>query len=112
MVKTNIAFDDFLKLDIRVGEIKKCTTVEKSNKLLRLEVDFGKEIGLKTILTGLAKFYQPTDFEGKKFLFLVNLEPKKILEEESQGMLLVANIEEKPTIFSVDQILPNGCCLY
>ena len=112
MLKSNITFDDFLKLDIRVGEVQKCEKIEKSNKLIMLEVDFGKEIGLKKILAGLAKYYQLTDFEGKKFLFLVNLPPKKILDEESQGMMLVTNVDDKPTMFTVDQTLPNGSFLY
>ena len=99
-------------MDIRIGEIKKCEIVEKSHKLLRLQVDLGQEIGTVIILTGLSKFYQPVDFENKKFLFLVNLEPKEIIGETSFGMLLVANIDNKPTIFPIDSSLPNGSFLY
>ncbi len=67
MKKTNVTFNDFLKMDIRIGEIKKCEIVEKSHKLLRLQVDLGQEIGTVIILTGLSKFYQPVDFENKNF---------------------------------------------
>lgn len=112
MEKPNVTFADFLKLDIRVGEVEKCEVIEKSKKLLKLTVDLGQKLGKKTILTGLAKYYQPKDFEGKKFLFLINLEPKKILDEFSSGMLLVANVNETPTVFEVDANLPNGSFLY
>lgn len=112
MKKPNVSFEDFLKMDIRIGEVIKCEIVEKSNKLLRLSVNFDQELGEKIILTGLAKYYQPKDFEGKKFLFLMNLEPKKMLGEFSHGMILVANIADKPTIFSVSKKIPNGCFLY
>jgi len=112
MEKQNVTFADFLKLDIRIGEIKKCEIVENSNKLLRLQVDLGEELGSVTILTGLSKYYQPVDFEGKKFLFLINLAPKKMANEISSGMLFVANINDKPTIFPIDNSLPNGSFLY
>lgn len=112
MKKPNVNFDDFVKLDIRVGEINKCEIVKKSNKLLKLTVDFGQELGKTTILTGLAKYYQPKDFEEKKFLFIVNLEPKKIIDDLSNGMIIVANVNETPTIFEVGNNLPNGSHLY
>lgn len=112
MKKPNATFDDFLKLDIRVGEVKKCEIVENSNKLLRLQVDFGSDLGVVQILSGLAKYYKTEDLTGKKFLFLVNLEPKKMLNELSHGMILVANVSEIPTIIEVDDNLPNGSFLY
>ena len=112
MKKPNIVFEDFLKLDVRVGQVKKAEKMEKSEKLIRLKVDFGQEIGFVQILAGLAQYYQPKNLKGKKFLFLVNLEPKKMLGELSNGMLLVANINDKPTIFSISKKLPNGSFLY
>jgi len=112
MKKPIITFEDFLKLDIRVGQVIKAEKLEKSEKLIRLQVDFGQEIGSIQILTGLAQYYQPKNLKDKKFLFLINLEPKKMLGELSYGMILVANINDKPTIFSVSKKLPDGSFLY
>jgi len=85
----HITFDDFQKVDIRVGKVMKATEVEGSDKLLRLEVDFG-ELGKRIILSGIKPMYTPSDLEGKLFTFVVNIEPRKIMGEESQGMILEA----------------------
>ena len=81
-----ISFDDFKKLDIRIGKILSAEKVENSNKLLKLEVDFGAE--KRQILAGIAKFYEPKALVGKECPFAFNLEPKKLGELESQGMIL------------------------
>jgi len=88
-MKPIISFDDFVKLDIRVGEIISCSKKEGSVKLLRLTVDFGDE-GTRNILSGIAPWYTPEDLIGKQFIFILNLEPRKIMGEESQGMILAA----------------------
>lgn len=87
--KTNIPFSDFEKLDIRVGHIKDVKTVKKSNKLLQFTIDDGSDND-RTILSGIAKFYKPEDLKGKDVLFIANLEPRKIMGVESQGMILSA----------------------
>ena len=107
-MKDTITFDDFVKLDIRVGEVIKATKVENSTKLIRLLVDFGEDIGTRTILAGLAKWYSPTDFENQKFQFIVNLEPKKMAGEESHGMTLAADVDGLPKIVPAPNDLPNG----
>lgn len=84
-----ITFADFQKVDIRVGKVIHATDVAGSEKLLRLEVDFG-EIGSRIIFSGIKPMYGPADLEGKLFTFVVNLEPKKMMGEESQGMILEA----------------------
>lgn len=89
-MKPLITFTDFDKLDLRVGKIIQCEHKEGSNKLLRLTVDFGPE-GQRNILSGIAQFYTPEQLIGRTFVFILNLEPRKLMGEESQGMILAAD---------------------
>ena len=85
-----ITIEDFSKAEIRVGKVVKAEEAEWSRKLIRLKVDF-KEFK-RTIFTGVRTYgYSAADFEGKQFLFVTNLEPKKMGEEESQGMILAVD---------------------
>lgn len=88
-IKPNVAFEDFEKLDIRVGHIKDCQKVKKSNKLLQFTIDDGSGVD-RTILSGIAKFYEPEQLIGKDVLFVANFEPRKMMGIESQGMILSA----------------------
>ena len=88
-VKSNIDFSEFEKLDIRVGHIKDCQPVKKSNKLLQFTLDDGSGKD-RTILSGIAKMYKPEDLIGKDVLFIANLAPRKMMGIESQGMILSA----------------------
>ncbi len=88
-VKPNIPFDEWEKLDIRVGHIKDCQAVKKSNKLLQFTIDDGSGTD-RTILSGIAKFYKPEQLVGKDVLFIANLAPRKMMGIESQGMILSA----------------------
>ena len=88
-IKANIPFDEWEKLDIRVGHIKDCQKVKKSNKLLQFTLDDGSGAD-RTILSGIAKFYKPEDLIGKDVLFIANLAPRKMMGIESQGMILSA----------------------
>ena len=88
-VKPNIPFDEWEKLDIRVGHVKACQKVKKSNKLLQFTIDDGSGTD-RTILSGIAKFYKSEDLEGKDVLFIANLAPRKMMGIESQGMILSA----------------------
>lgn len=108
MKKDPVAYPDFDKLDLRVGEVKDAKPVEGSVKLLELSVDMGAEYGNVTILTGMAQYYQPEDFIGKKFQFIANLEPRKMMGKESQGMLLSADEENKPILIEVPSAIANG----
>lgn len=92
-MKPIIPFEDFAKVDLRVGQVIECVEKEGSEKLLRLTVDFGEE--KRTILSGIKQWYAPTDLIGKQFIFVYNLQPRKIMDEESQGMILAAE-GEKP----------------
>ena len=86
-----ISFDDFLKVELRVGEIIACEPVPKSNKLLKETVKFGNET--RTIVSGIAKHYSPEEMVGKKVVFVTNLAPRKICGIESQGMIMAAEDE-------------------
>ena len=88
-IKPNIPFDEWEKLDIRVGHIKDCQAVKKSNKLLQFTLDDGSGTD-RTILSGIAKFYKPENLIGKDVLFIANLAPRKMMGTESQGMILSA----------------------
>ena len=81
-------FDDFLKMDIRVGTVIECDRVPKADKLLRFLIDDGME--KRTIVSGIAKFYKPEDLVGKQVCFVANFAPRKLKGVESQGMILSA----------------------
>lgn len=87
-VRENIEFDDFTKLDIRVGKVLECTKVPKADKLLQFRIDDG--LGGRTIVSGIAKHYAPEDLVGKQVCFVANLAPRKLRGIESQGMILSA----------------------
>jgi len=87
-IRPNIAFDDFTKLDIRVGKVLECTKVPKADKLLQFKIDDGLEG--RTILSGIAQHYKPEELVGKNVCFIANLAPRKIKGIESQGMILSA----------------------
>ncbi|MFH0943300.1 MAG: methionine--tRNA ligase subunit beta [Candidatus Beckwithbacteria bacterium] len=100
-----ISIQDFAKVEIRVGKVVEAEGVEKSEKLIRLTVDFGDYE--RTIFTGVRSYgYMVEDFVGKQFLFVTNLEPKKIMEEESQGMILAVG-EDRPIFIEVKD-MPIG----
>ena len=88
-VKELIQFEDFLKLDIRVGIVKACEKLKKSKKLLRFTLDDGSGQD-RIILSGIAQWYEPEQLVGTRVLFIANLAPRKIMGEESHGMILSA----------------------
>jgi len=101
-----ISFDEFKKMDLRVGEVLKAEKVEGTDKLLKLEVDIGTE--KRTMVAGVADMYSPEELEGKKIVVIVNLQPAVIRGIESQGMLLAAEVEGKATIPFFDRDIPTG----
>ncbi len=88
-VKPEVSFDDFEKLDIRVGHILNCEKVKKSKKLLKFTIDDGSGVE-RTICSGIAAYYEPEDLIGKDVLFVANFAPRKMMGIESQGMILSA----------------------
>ena len=87
-VAENIEFDQFMKLDIRVGKVVECAKVPKADKLLQFKIDDG--MGGRTIVSGIAKHYSPEDLIGQEVCFVANLAPRKLKGIESQGMILSA----------------------
>jgi methionyl-tRNA synthetase len=109
-MKEEIVFDDFMKMDLRVGEIKTAEAVEKSNKLLKFTVDMGSET--RTILSGVAKHFSAEEMIGKKVTVMANLAPRKIMGVESQGMLLFAeNSDGKLVAVNPGKEAQNGAVI-
>ncbi len=95
-----IDIEDFLKVELRVGEIKVAERIPKADKLLRFEIDLGEEKP-RQILAGLAEYYEPEKLVGRKVVVVANLKPRKMRGLESQGMICAAsleNIEDTPAI--------------
>lgn len=109
--KDFITIDEFNRVEQRVGIVTEASNVEKSEKLIRLTVDFGAKVGERTIFTGVRPFgYTPDFFQGKQFLFIINLAPRKMMNEESQGMILAVDGENKP-IFISGEGMPVGALI-
>jgi tRNA-binding protein len=111
-VKPNVSFNDLTKLDIRIGTIEKVEDIEKSDKLVRLTVNFGEF--KRTILVGMKQEREDAkaEIEGKQALFIVNLEPKKMMGELSEGMLLDIGYENgiTPVLAMPEKEIPDGSC--
>lgn len=105
---TLLTIDEFARVEMRVGKVLEAANVEKSEKLIRLVVDLGPELGQRVIFTGVRPFgYTPEDFSGKQFFFVVNLAPRKMLNEYSQGMILAVDGPGMPLFLSADD-MPIG----
>jgi len=101
-----IKFEDFQKLDIRIGKVLSAEKVEGSDKLIKLEVSLGEE--RKQIIVGMAKFYEPDYFLNKELVILVNLEKRKFRGIESQGMVLAADVNGEPILLLPEKEVPPG----
>jgi len=106
-VQTLIEFDDFLKVELIVGQITSCEAVYGSDKLLCMQVDFG-HLGQRQIVSGIHKSYSPTDLIGRQGVFVYNLKPRKIMGLESQGMLLSVPHADRLWLLSIDETVVNG----
>ncbi len=107
--KENVTFDDFEKLDIRVGKVVVCEKVPKSSKLLRFELEVGQE--RRQILSGIAKYYKPEDLLGKNVLFIANFPPRTMMGLESNGMILSAEIGGKLVVTTTLDEIPSGAAI-
>jgi len=108
-IKEIIAFEDFEKIDIRVGTITEVLTVKKSNKLMKLMVDFGDHT--RSILAGIKQEREnPKEIVGKQALFVVNLPEREMAGEVSQGMLFDIGYEDNllPCLSCPETVMPNG----
>lgn len=103
-----ISIDDFIKVELRIGMIEKAEFVEKSDKLLKLQVNFGPH-GMRQIFSGIRKHYMPEQLIGKQGTFVFNLAPRKMMGEESQGMMLFAeDAAGALQIVAPTLLVPNG----
>jgi methionyl-tRNA synthetase len=101
-----ITIDDFAKIKLRVGKVLEAEKVEKSDKLLKLKVSLGDEE--RTIVSGIAQYYEPQELIGKNVIVLANLKPRKIFGIESHGMLLAAKDGERLTVLTTDKDVEVG----
>lgn len=101
-----INFDDFQKLEIKIGTILEAEKIEGADKLLKLLVDIGEE--KRTLVAGIAESYKPTTIIGKQIPILTNLKPRTIRGVESKGMILAAVIDEKAILLKPIKKVPNG----
>lgn len=118
-MENQITFDDFKKVDIRIGTVIAADVPSWSHWVMRLKVDLGDGLGVKTVFSGIMKFYKPDELINKQFPFVVNLGPKKIgpqsedgSYEYSEGMMIMAVVgndeETAPVLFDIKSAVPNG----
>ena len=103
---SEIGIEDFMKVQLRVGEIVEAEKVKKANKLLKFSVKIGDEI--RTIVSGIAKYYTPEEMVGKQVVVVSNLKPAKLCGIESQGMLLCACTDDELTLVTPEKKMPTG----
>ena len=106
MVKENITYNDFIKLDIRIGTIVEAEAVEGSDKLLKLIIDF-KDFK-RQIIAGIKTKYQPSDVINKQIPVIVNLEPRKLMGLESQGMILAVGSKDLDALLLPSESVLDG----
>ena len=108
---TNIDLATLAQVDMRVGQVLEATAPDWSHKLLAFKVDFGPELGQKNILSAIRAWYQPEFFINKKFIFVTNLEEKKMGEAVSQGMMLMIDGADQPQLVILPDSAPLGASL-
>lgn len=101
-----INFEEFQKIDLRIAKVISAEKIKGSEKLLKLELDLGKE--KRQIITGVSEFYQPKDLIGREIVVVANLEPKTLMGLESQGMLLAADVNGEAVLLRPDKEIPPG----
>ncbi len=105
--KPEISYDDFAKLDIRVGTVRAVEKIEGADKLLKCTIDFG-DFGERTIVSGIAEWKTPEEIVGKQLPYIVNLAPRMLRGVESQGMLLAASDESGVALIIPEREVPPG----
>jgi methionyl-tRNA synthetase len=102
-----VTFEEFKKLDARVGTVTQVERVPRTEKLFRILVDLGP-LGIRQTLSSLVGYYEADELVGRRVVFLYNLKPTKFSGEVSQGMLLAAEQENKLALLTTDRDVPNG----
>ncbi len=101
-----ISFEDFKKLDLRLGKIVEASRIEGTEKLLKLSVDLGQE--QRQLVAGIGQYYAIEELVGRDIVVVVNLEPRSLMGIESQGMLLAADSDNGPILLMPDKPAPAG----
>ena len=104
---TNITYDDFIKLDIRVAKIIATEPIEGKSRIIKGRIDLGND-DQRDVIIGGAQYFQSEDMVGKTVIVIANLEPKKMAGVESNAMLLAADVDDKPFWLTVDGNVPLG----
>ncbi|KAF6249750.1 tRNA-binding protein [Marine Group I thaumarchaeote] len=104
---SNVSYDDFAKLDIRVAKIIAAESIEGKSRIIKGRIDLGND-DLRDVIIGGAQYYQPEDMIGKTVIVITNLEPKKMAGVESNAMLLAADVGDKPFWLTVNENVPLG----
>ena len=107
VVMSNVSYDDFAKLDIRVAKIIGAEPIEGKSRIIKGRIDLGND-DLRDVIIGGAQYYQPEDMIGKTVIVIANLEPKKMAGVESNAMLLAADVDDKPFWLTVNEDVPLG----
>ena len=103
-----IQYDDFAKLDIRIGLVVAAEMVPDADKLIKCTIDFGEEIGMRTIVSGIALWKKPEELVGKQLPYIINLAPRMLRGVESQGMLIAASDENGVALLQPEREVPKG----
>jgi len=104
---TNITYDDFVKLDIRVAKIIATEPIEGKSRIIKGRIDLGND-DQRDVIIGGAQYFQPEEMVGKTVIVIANLEPKKMAGVESNAMLLAADVDDKPFWLTVNEDVPLG----
>jgi len=105
-MKEMITFEDFEKLDIRIGKVVSAERIPETEKLIKLEVDLGE--GTRQLVAGIAGFVKLDSLVGKELPVLVNLAPRKLKGVESQGMILAVDVNGEPVLLHPEREVPPG----
>jgi methionine--tRNA ligase beta chain len=105
-----VSFEDFKRLDIRVGVVKSVERVRRTEKLYKILVDLGS-VGTRQTVSSLVGYYEPNELVGKRIVFLTNLKQTKFAGEVSQGMLLAAELDGKLALLTTDREMQSGALI-
>ena len=104
---TVVSYDDFAKLDLRVAKIISTESIEGKSRIIKGKIDLGGD-DQRDVIIGGAQYFQPDEIVGKTVIVLANLEPKKMAGDESNAMLLAADVDDKPYWLTVEEDIPLG----
>ena len=103
---SNVSYDDFAKLDLRVAKIIDTESIPGKSRIIKGTIDLGDDV--RDVIIGGAQYYQPEELVGKLVIVIANLEPKKMEGVESNAMLLAADVDDKPFWLTVNEDIPLG----